>query len=92
MNASTCKKRSNRRDRREHKEGQTFRKIRSGGLFRSAVAGIGGQANWTCRIETSADLVNWTLLREVLSAGAVTEFRDSETVNQTRRFDRVVKP
>jgi len=37
---------------------------------------IGGQSGWTYRIETSTDLVTWTLPRELPSAGAVTEFSD----------------
>ena len=55
-------------------------------------ATIAGQLGWTYRVETSSDLVNWTLLRELPSAGALTEFTDLEAGNLARRFIRVSVP
>ncbi len=52
---------------------------------------IRGYAGWNYRIEISDDLVNWTLLREVQSAGAVTEFRDTELPGELNKFYRAIR-
>ena len=57
------------------------------GSFR---ASIGGQTGWTYRLETSTDLVNWALLRELPSAGALTEFQDAKGASGERKFYRVL--
>jgi uncharacterized delta-60 repeat protein len=59
----------------------------------NASISIGGEPAWIYRIETSTDLVNWTLLRELPSAGAITQFQDPAPASQTRRFYRAaLKP
>lgn len=54
--------------------------------------GIHGQPDGTYRIETSVDLREWTLLKEVASAGALTLFRDSAPASSSRKFYRVMRP
>jgi len=51
-------------------------------------ATIGGRPEWTYRVESSTDLVAWSLVREVPSAGALTPFKDPEAAPGTRRFYR----
>ncbi len=65
--------------------------LRAGG--RAPTAGfeamIGGRPGWTYRVESSTDLVEWRLVRELSSAGALTPFTDTEAAHDTSRFYRV---
>jgi uncharacterized delta-60 repeat protein len=53
----------------------------------SASLRVGGKQGWTSRIETSSDLVNWTLLGDLQSGGPSTGFTDADT-SAPRRFYR----
>ncbi len=52
-------------------------------------AKIRGQAGWTYRIETSTDLVNWALERELPATGALTEFETVARLAEGSMFFRV---
>lgn len=54
---------------------------------------IGGRPDWTYSVETSANLVDWTTLREVPSEGAITQVNDTPPAGQSQRFYRTtLKP
>jgi uncharacterized delta-60 repeat protein len=52
-------------------------------------ATIGGRPDWSYRVESSTDLVEWRLVRQLPSTGARTPFKDTEAAAGTRRFYRV---
>jgi hypothetical protein len=51
---------------------------------------ICGRSSWTYRIETSTDLVTWTLLDECPSAGAMTEFHEKAGAQSPVKFYRAI--
>lgn len=63
--------------------------MRTSWPFNSFAVFILGQAGWIYRVETSTDLVNWTLLRELPSAGAQTVFSDTLATDRRSRYYRV---
>ena len=60
----------------------------SGGPAGGFEGWIGGRPGWRYRVESSTDLVEWKLVRELPSTGALTPFKDPETAPGTSRFYR----